>query len=130
MTSDRSVGSWVEREVAALEADIRSHVVDLEEAFGGRDWVRVAQIYRRVAGLADRLEELDPNARSKVLDRLEREEAARFEAYASETDELDELSMRGDDSLAASHFLDPGDLEADDIQPGDTGSERPDAPDR
>ena len=51
-------------EVAALEADIRHRVVDLEDAFAGRDWATVARIYREVAAIADRLEELDPNARS------------------------------------------------------------------
>lgn len=54
-------------EVAALEADIRHRVVDLEEAFATRDWATVARIYREVAAIADRLEELDPNARSAFL---------------------------------------------------------------
>jgi hypothetical protein len=56
-------------EVAALENDIRHRVVDLEEAFASRDWATVARIYREVAALADRLEQLDPNARSAVLAR-------------------------------------------------------------
>ncbi len=51
-------------EVTALEADIRHRVVDLEDAFAGRDWATVARIYREVAAIADRLEALDPNARS------------------------------------------------------------------
>jgi len=50
----------VASEVAALEQDIRHHVVDLEEAFALRDWAGVARIYRAVADLADRLEALDP----------------------------------------------------------------------
>ena len=54
----------VAAEVAALETDIRLRVVDLEEAFAGRDWATVARIYREVAAIADRLEALDPNARS------------------------------------------------------------------
>lgn len=58
-------------EVAALESDIRHRVVDLEEAFSTRDWATVARIYREVAGIADRLEELDPNARSVFLARSE-----------------------------------------------------------
>lgn len=111
MTFDPTTGSWVAREVAALEADIRSYVVDLEQAFGVRDWIRVAQIYRRIAELADRLEQLDPNARSRVLDRIETEEAARYEAYVSETDELEEVAMRGSDPLEASRFLDPDDVD-------------------
>jgi hypothetical protein len=58
-------------EVAALEADIRHRVVDLEDAFGGRDWATVARIYREVAAIADRLEGLDPNARSSSVARAE-----------------------------------------------------------
>lgn len=58
-------------EVGALEADIRHRVVDLEEAFTLRDWSAVARIYREVAAIADRLEELDPNARSAYLARNE-----------------------------------------------------------
>ena len=58
-------------EVAALEADIRHRVVDLEEAFTIRDWATVARIYREVAALADRLEALDPNARSAFLARAD-----------------------------------------------------------
>ena len=57
-------GQSIAAEVAALEADIRHRVVDLEEAFAGRDWASVARIYREVAAIADRLEQLDPNARS------------------------------------------------------------------
>ena len=47
-------------EVAALENDIRLRVVDLEEAFAGRDWATVARIYREVAAIADRLESARP----------------------------------------------------------------------
>jgi hypothetical protein len=64
-------GESIAAEVAALEADIRHRVVDLEEAFAMRDWATVARIYREVASLADRLEELDPNARNATLLRAE-----------------------------------------------------------
>jgi hypothetical protein len=64
-------GESIAAEVAALEADIRHRVVDLEEAFAMRDWATVARIYREVAAIADRLEELDPNARNATLLRAE-----------------------------------------------------------
>jgi hypothetical protein len=64
-------GEAIGAEVAALEAEIRHWVVDLEEAFTVRDWAAVARIYREVATIADRLEELDPNARSAFLARAE-----------------------------------------------------------
>ncbi|HKF85722.1 MAG TPA: hypothetical protein VKB30_08045 [Candidatus Limnocylindrales bacterium] len=64
-------GESIAAEVAALEADIRHRVVDLEEAFSTRDWATVARIYREVAVIADRLEELDPNARNAALLRVE-----------------------------------------------------------
>lgn len=64
-------GSSSAAEVAALEADIRHRVVDLEEAFAGRDWATVSRIYREVAAIADRLEVLDPNARSVSSARAE-----------------------------------------------------------
>ena len=60
-------GEAIAAEVAALEADIRHRVVDLEEAFATRDWATVSRIYREVATIADRLEELDPHARSAFL---------------------------------------------------------------
>lgn len=60
-------GEAVAAEVAALEADIRHRVIDLEEAFATRDWATVARIYREVAAIADRLEELDPNAHSAFV---------------------------------------------------------------
>jgi len=59
----------VASEVAALEQDIRHHVVDLEEAFALHDWAAVARIYRAVADLADRLEALDPESRTRRLGR-------------------------------------------------------------
>ena len=62
-------GESIAAEVAALEADIRHRVVDLEEAFAGRDWATVARIYREVAAIADRLEQLDPNAWSATMTR-------------------------------------------------------------
>jgi len=64
-------GEAIAAEVTALEADIRHRVVDLEEAFTTRDWAAVARIYREVATIAERLEELDPNARSQYLARTE-----------------------------------------------------------
>lgn len=64
-------GEAIAAEVTALEADIRHRVVDLEEAFTTRDWAMVARIYREVADIADRLEQLDPNARSVSLARAE-----------------------------------------------------------
>jgi hypothetical protein len=64
-------GEAIAAEVRALEADIRNRVVDLEEAFTLRDWAAVARIYREVAAVADRLELLDPNARSQYLARTE-----------------------------------------------------------
>jgi hypothetical protein len=64
-------GESIAAEVAALEGDIRHRVVDLEEAFSGRDWATVARIYREVAAIADRLEQLDPNAWSAAMVRTE-----------------------------------------------------------
>jgi hypothetical protein len=64
-------GESIAAEVAALEGDIRHRVVDLEEAFTSRDWATVARIYREVAAIADRLEQLDPNAYSTSLARTE-----------------------------------------------------------
>jgi hypothetical protein len=64
-------GESIAAEVSALEADIRHRVVDLEEAFAGRDWATVARIYREVAAIADRLERLDPNALSATMARTE-----------------------------------------------------------
>jgi hypothetical protein len=89
------------REVAALEADIRHHVIDLEVAFSTRDWALVARIYRAVATLADRLEAIDPDARSRTLERIELEQQAREEAFAGDDDPLlDELAIDvGDDPL-------------------------------
>ena len=66
-TSRARYGEVIAAEVVALEADIRHRVVDLEEAFALRDWATVARIYREVAAIADRLEDLDPNARSAFL---------------------------------------------------------------
>ena len=70
-TPRTSHGDVIAAEVLALEADIRHRVVDLEEAFTGRDWASVARIYREVAAIAERLEQLDPNARSAFLARAE-----------------------------------------------------------
>jgi hypothetical protein len=87
-------------EVAALEADIRHHVIDLEVAFSTRDWALVARIYRAVAALADRLEATDPDARSRTLERIELEQQAREEAFAGDDDPLlDELGSDGDAGL-------------------------------
>ncbi len=106
MTYDRYREAIAE-EVAAHERELRALVVDLDEAFSVRDWAAVARIYRQVAGLADRLEQLDPAARSRVVERLEREQALRDEEFVTETDELDELAMRGENALETSRFLDP-----------------------
>ena len=82
-------GRSIAAEVAALEADIRHRVVDLEEAFAVRDWAAVARIYREVAAIADRLEELDPNARSVALARAdEAMEVARSIRPAALDDEV------------------------------------------
>ncbi len=85
-------------EIAALEADIRHHVIDLQVAFSTRDWALVARIYRSVAALADRLEAIDPDARSRALERIELEQQAREEAFAEDDDPLlDGLGITGDD---------------------------------
>jgi hypothetical protein len=44
-----------------------------------RDWAAVARIYRAVAAIADRLERVDPDARSVLLAKAE----AVFEAQAA-----------------------------------------------
>lgn len=98
IASRERYASAIAGEVAALEADIRHRVVDLEEAFTTRDWATVARIYREVAEVADRLERLDPNARSRHVERTEQAfEVARslrpaaFEDEAwSEDDDLDD----------------------------------------
>lgn len=112
MTYDR-YGEAIAAEVAALEREIRAHILDLEEAFSVRDWAAVARVYRSIAALADRLEELDPASRSRVLEQAERAQAALDETYIEETDELDEIAMRGSDALAASRFLDPDGADED-----------------
>ena len=80
-------GQSIAAEIAALEADIRHRVVDLEEAFGGRDWATVARIYREVAAIADRLEALDPNASSALHARAD---AAMEVARSIRPDALDD----------------------------------------
>ena len=81
-------------EVTALERDIRHHLVDLEEAFGTRDWAMVARIYRSVAGIADRLEELDPDARSRILARADDAQTLLFDVGPDELDVLSEKLER------------------------------------
>jgi hypothetical protein len=88
-------GVVIATEVTALEIDIRRRVTDLEEAFTTRDWATVARIYREVASIAERLEDLDPNARSRYVARTEEAfEVARslrpaaFEDEAWSEDEL------------------------------------------
>jgi hypothetical protein len=66
-------------EVEALEADINAYLPDLDEAWSVRDWAAVARIYRAVADIADRLERIDPDARSVLLAKAE----AVFEAQAA-----------------------------------------------
>lgn len=61
----------ISAEVAALEADISAYLPDLEDAWSIRDWAAVARIYRAVAAIADRLEQLDPDARSVLLAKAE-----------------------------------------------------------
>jgi hypothetical protein len=77
-------------EVAALERDIRHHLVDLEEAFGTRDWATVARIYRSVARIADQLEELDPDARSRILARADDVQTRLVDVGPDELDVLSE----------------------------------------
>lgn len=69
----------INAEVAALEADITAYLPDLDEAWSVRDWAAVGRIYRAVAALADRLERIDPDARSVLLAKAE----AVFEAQAA-----------------------------------------------
>ncbi len=69
----------INAEVAALEADITAYLPDLDEAWSVRDWAAVARVYRAVAAVADRLEHLDPDARSVLLAKAE----AVFEAQAA-----------------------------------------------
>jgi hypothetical protein len=69
----------INAEVAALEADINAYLPDLDEAWSVRDWAAVARIYRAVAAVADRLEAIDPDARSVLLAKAE----AVFEAQAA-----------------------------------------------
>lgn len=82
-------------EVAALEQDIRHHVVDLEEAFSVRDWAGVARIYRAVAGLADRLEALDPESRTRQLGRAD---LTSGELLARGPAELDAIDREDDEA--------------------------------
>lgn len=95
----------VAREVTALEQDIRHHVVDLEEAFALRDWAAVARIYRAVAELADRLEAIDPESRTRQLGRAE---LASVELLARGPAELDGVALDADDTTGTS---DPADVE-------------------
>ena len=69
----------INAEVAALEADISAYLPDLDEAWSVRDWAAVARIYRAVAAIADRLDAIDPDARSVLLAKAE----AVFEAQAA-----------------------------------------------
>lgn len=69
----------INAEVAALEADIDAYLPDLDEAWSVRDWAAVARVYRAVAAIADRLEQVDPDARSVLLAKAE----AVFEAQAA-----------------------------------------------
>jgi hypothetical protein len=80
-------GLAIAAEVANLETDIRRRVVDLEEAFRTRDWALVARIYREVADIADRLEHLDPNARSATEARVDDVIGATLERTPAELDD-------------------------------------------
>lgn len=89
MTDDRASDRYrdaVLAEVAALEQDIRHRVVDLEEAFGLRDWAAVGRIYREVADVADRLELLDPRSRARQLGRAEARSVSLLERAPAELD--------------------------------------------
>ncbi len=90
--------------VAALADDIRHFVVDLEYAWDTRDWAELARVYRQIAAIADRLEEIDPDARSRVLARASLREASLYEAESAslegiggydEADEIDEADEPG-----------------------------------
>lgn len=110
----------VDAEVAALESDIRHHVVDLELAFSMRDWALVARIYRAVAVLTDRLEDIDPDARSRAIERLEREQEAREAAYAD--DDPDDLADGGTFAGGAPTGLTANELLADELPVADEPS--------
>jgi hypothetical protein len=92
----------VETEVAALEADINAFLPDLDEAWSVRDWAAVSRIYRAVAAIADRLERIDPDARSVLLAKAE----AIFEAQAA-------LAASADDAGPAHDAEDDPDGEVD-----------------
>lgn len=92
----------VASEVAALEQDIRHHVVDLEEAFSLRDWAGVARIYRAVAALADRLEELDPESRARQLGRADLAADELLSRGPAELDGIDRDAPEASDASDAS----------------------------
>jgi len=102
----------IEAEVAALEADIEAYLPDLDEAWSVRDWAAVSRIYRAVAAIADRLERVDPDARSVLLAKAE----AVFEAQAALAG-----STHGAGDLAGDE---PDDEEDDDDEDDEEG--RPD----
>lgn len=83
----------INRQVELLEGDLKSWLPDLSEAFALRDWGQVARIYRSVATLADRLEEVDPGAYSRILAAAEAErERLAAEAPASlEDDDIEDI---------------------------------------
>jgi hypothetical protein len=62
---------FIADEVGRLEADMLAWLPDLEQAWSLRDWATVARIYRSLAGIAERLEGRDPNARGRVVERAE-----------------------------------------------------------
>ena len=70
--------------VIGLETDIRHFVVDLEYAWDTRDWTELARVYRQIAAIADRLEEIDPEARSRVLARAALRDASLYEAESTD----------------------------------------------
>lgn len=88
--ADRYAGA-VERQVELLEADINSWFTDLADAFSLRDWAEVARIYRRVAALADRLEEIDKTAYSRILSAAEAEQERLLAAPETELEPLPPL---------------------------------------
>jgi hypothetical protein len=107
----------ISAEVAALEADITAYLPDLDEAWSVRDWAAVARIYRAVAAIADRLERVDPDARSVLLAKAE----AVFEAQAA---------LAGSSHDAADLVADDDDEDVDDEDAWGADGPTEDGPDR
>ncbi len=93
---DRPHRATLAETLLGLETDIRHFVVDLEYAWDTRDWAELARVYRQIAGIADRLEETDPEARSRVLARAALRDASLYEA---ESGGLDDVAPFDDDTI-------------------------------